>query len=101
LPFLNPGGDARLDQTLSGAVAVEGHGNAFAPAGFGGVLEVDVQVRLAGVAGVAHAGDRLASGDAVAGLDSDRTRLEVTEEQVFALGDLEDDVVPAGVGAAA
>lgn len=71
----------------------EPHPGVEAPA----VLDVVVEVWLGGVAGVATAPEPLAPLDALAGLDEETPRPEVSEDAVLAVAVVEDHVVPADV----
>src|SRR5882757_5318410 len=63
--------------------------------GTGASADVEVQVRLGGVAGVAEASDDLAAGDLVADLHRRRAGEHVGIEGEVAVADVDDDVVPA------
>lgn len=57
------------------------------------VLQVDVNMRLGRVAGIATAPDYLPGGYYVALLDLDAARLHMGDEQVFLLRDLNHDMI--------
>ena len=65
-------------------VAMKVERDAFPEVGTRRILQVQVYVGLAAVAGVADAPEQLARLHPVAGADGDRSRLQVTDEEVLA-----------------
>ncbi len=59
------------------------------------ILQLEVQVGLGGMPGVAAAGDRLAAADLVAGLDQAAALFEVRQQAVLTLGVADHHVIAA------
>jgi hypothetical protein len=87
-------------------VVDEGHWNTFAEFRYRCVLQVQMDVWLAGVAGVAHLSHNLALGHVVADRDAERACSQVRDEEVLTPCDFDHDVIarttasigPAGRG---
>jgi hypothetical protein len=77
---------------------VEHHGQPGGLEDVGGVLHVEVQMRLHGVVRVAAAPDLLPSRHPVAGNDPDTARYQVSQETVLALGPSDNNEVATKVG---
>ena len=88
-----PLGHAAGDEAPFVAIAVEVERDAFSEVGAGRVLQVQVDVRLAAVAGVADAPEQLAGGDPLAGRYGDGPGLQVSDEEILVRRHLDADVV--------
>src|SRR4051794_18736278 len=84
---------AHYDRLAVRAVVAELHRQPFrAGAELRPVLQMDVQVRLAGVAAVAAASEEIAGFDAVARVHGHRAAAEMREKRVLAVAVVDDDV---------
>ena len=84
---------AALNDAPGVTIAGKVEGNPFTEMSAWRVLQMEMDVRLAAVSGVADASKRLSDRDAFSNRDLDRSGLQVANEQVLVLTNLETDMI--------